>query len=176
MDPENKNAAKGNTVVGLLVTEKQSEQVVLVEKIATLKLALRSKEDPNDDSMVASRGTTWGDDSGSANAAEMLAQMMRRGLSESQGESPVSQPAPEPVTTPGKFTTTVYTSDGPVQYHFDLSTGSTVPVRLEGFSGSPKPSPEATSISPVTGNDLDDRSEESDSDILVDELDSEPGS
>lgn len=176
MDPENKNAAKGNTVVGLLVTEKQSEQVVLVEKIATLKLALRSKEDPNEDTLVASRGTTWGDDSGSANAAAMLAQMMKRGMSGSRTEETVSRPVEETVTTPAKFTTTVYTSDGPVQYHFDLSTGSTVPVRLEGFSGSPQPAPEASANTPVTDNDLDDRDEESDSDIQVDDLDSEPGS
>lgn len=176
MDPENKNAAKGNTVVGLLVTEKQSEQVVLVEKIATLKLALRSKEDPNEDTMVASRGTTWGDDSGSANAAAMLAQMMKRGMSGSRPEETVSQPVQETVTTPAKFTTTVYTSDGPVQYHFDLSTGSTVPVRLEGFSGSTQPAPEASANTPVTDTDLDDRNEESDSDIQVDDLDSEPGS
>ena len=168
---------KGNIVVGLLVTEKQSEQVVLVEKIADLKLALRSNADPEDEGMTASRGTTWGEDSGSANAAAMLAQMLQRGMSSgSQDEKTVSQPASGPVIEPGKFTTTVYSSDGPVQYHFDLSTGSTVPVRMEGFSGAPKATPEVSPITPATGTDLDDRSEKSDSDIQVDDLDSEPGS
>ncbi len=174
-DPESRNAVKGNTVVGLLVTEKQSEQVLLIQKIADLKLAMRSNADSDDESMTASGPTTWGDDSENENAASMLAQVLQHAQAAATSAQPVSTNAPETPT----FTTTVYSSDGPVQYHFDLSTVNAVPRRTEGFSPSPVSTTDTPESSPViTGlsDDIDDSNEDSDSDIPVEDLDSEPGS
>lgn len=172
-DPEAKNAPKGSTVVGLLLTEKQSEQVVLIQKIAVLKLALRSNADTDEEAIASSGPTTWGDDDSEAeNASGMLAQV----LQQAQAAMSTMQAAPTTEVAESKtFTTTVYTSDGPVQYHFDLTSGNALPRRTEGFS----PSPETAVSSPIIpgmADDIDDRDEESDSDIPVEDLDSEPGS
>ncbi len=77
-DIEQNSNAKGSTVVGLLVTEKQAERIVLAEQIAQLKLAMRGKEDA--DPALMSGGTGREDlvDPGLENADTALAQMMQQ--------------------------------------------------------------------------------------------------
>jgi pilus assembly protein CpaB len=171
-DPENRNTAKGNTVVGLLVNEKQSEQVVLVKRIADLKLALRSNQEDDNESQTASRGTTWGDEDENGSTVGVLAQMLQNSF----GKMSV-QPAAADTTEKKQFTVTVYNSEGPVQYHFDETTGSTVPLRTEGFNPSATPKkPEGTPPVPDLGSDLEDTVENADPGVSEDDLDSEPGS
>ena len=50
---ETQNGRRGNSVVGVLVTEKQSEEIVLVQKVGDLKLVLRGESYDEDDEQVA---------------------------------------------------------------------------------------------------------------------------
>ncbi len=162
-DVEQNPTAKGSTVIGLLVTEKQSEQIVLGQRVADLKLAMRSQEEA--DAANFSAGTGFGDfESGGGDGAMVR---MFQDLSSSQGASNGTATARAPMD---QFTVTVHTSEGPTQYHFDQAM-SAVPTRVEGFAGQPA---EGTESDLNKLLDLDGGSEDSDSDPLIEDLDSEP--
>ncbi len=174
-DPENHTGAKGNTVVGLLVTEKQSEQIVLVKKVAELKLAMRSNQETEDSLASQSSGSRLGDftgdnPGGGVGDVGALAKLFSNSLLNSGPKASAGALA-EPEME--QFTMVVYTSEGPTQYHFDANKSS-IPERIEGFSAQKE---EAASESSPLDNmvDLEDSAADEDSDLLIDDLDSEPG-
>ncbi len=184
-DPEGRASVKGNTVVGLLVNEKQSEQIALVDKVADLKLAMRSdQENDNDLAGSSSGGTSLGDLTGNGESSNTNADGLARLLSQSFNASteptePEVETGDEP-TEADQFVMTIYTADGPTQYHFDRRLGN-IPQRYEGFGGL------TTQAEPQTEASQDNQDEQqppidlegdeagADSDLLIDELDSEPG-
>ncbi len=153
--------AKGSTIVGLLVTEKQSEQIVLVQKVADLKLVMRSNEDT--DLAATSDGTDLGFTNGTAvgEASNALAGMFRNLASGGSSSGSTSG-------SMGVHITTVYTSEGPTQYRFDSISGSSVPTRIKGFGD------DDAADSDETDDEFDGISDDADSNPSTEELDSEP--
>jgi pilus assembly protein CpaB len=177
-DIEARNVAKGNTVVGLLVTEKQSEQILLVKKYAELKIALRSDQDSEEDVTAANAG----DDSSVNGLLSFIMNTKPQG--DEAAQSAASEPKDEQKTepkAPERFTTVVYTPEGPTQYHFEKGDAS-VPVRVEGFSGDSKmpngPSSGSSNSSqpPNETGDATDGLDNADSAGSDEDIDSEPGS
>lgn len=179
VDVENPRSSSGKTIVGLLVTERQSEQIVLVNKIADLKIALRSMQDDDDEDLAASSGFSFGESQDTSNSAAALAQMLASTMGAAANAADPAGPANS--TEPEKFTVTVYSSEGPVQYHFNQGeTNDVVPERVEGFKSKDLPAvPQAPSLDappadlsmPVPGDEASD----DDFDYSVEDLDSEPG-
>ena len=160
-DVEQTANTKGTTVVGLLVTEVQAERIVLAERIAELKLAMRGKEDA--DPSELSSGTGASDllnDGGLRDSEAALAQMIK-------------EPVPVKPTTPEQFTMIVHTGKGPTQYHFDMDAGF-VPSKVEGFHGDSQLPQSETGTGQF--NDFSDDAADIDSNSLIEELDSEPRS
>jgi Flp pilus assembly protein CpaB len=183
-DPEGRSGVKGNIVVGLLVTEKQSEKIALVNKVADLNLAMRSGEDTEEDLTSTSGGTSLGDllgtgESASTSGADGLAAMLAHSFASNLSDGASTEESEETEL----FTMIVYSSEGPTTYRFDKKAGS-VPQRVEGFGGQTPP-PAAEAVTPAapatpatedpTGFDLEGIEADADSDLLIDELDSEPG-
>lgn len=174
-DPENRGGAKGNTVVGLLVTEKQSEQIVLVKNVADLKLAMRSNQESADDLRNRSAGTRYGDltnDGFDSNSVGDIGALARMYAPKPADSATTADPAAEIK----QFTTVVYTSDGPTQYHFDTSEGN-VPKQVVGFGQEPTSGADETDplLTGQTVLDLEGEEKNIDGDFSIDELDSEPG-
>ncbi|MGI9519940.1 MAG: Flp pilus assembly protein CpaB [Pirellulaceae bacterium] len=161
-DVEQNPTAKGSTVIGLLVTEKQSEQIVLGQRIAELKLAMRSQEEA--DAANFSAGTGFGDFESGGNSGGVL--RMFRDLA-NQGENAGGGKA---AAARDQWTVTVHTSEGPTQYHFDRDAGI-VPTKIEGFAGQPGLEGEGAMQDMM---DLEGGSDDTDSDSLIEDLDSEP--
>jgi Flp pilus assembly protein CpaB len=190
-DIEQNSNAKGSTVVGLLVTEKQAERIVLAERIAELKLAMRGKEDADPETMSGGTGREDLIDTGVAVADQTLNRIMQQwrgnqagqpgipGLPFPPGQTPMFNGQPGMGTgatmavTPAReqFTMIVHTASGPTQYHFDKETGY-VPSKVEGFAGETQP--QAETEEPAA--DFSEDEADVDSASLIDELDSEPGS
>ncbi len=160
-DIERDPSAKGDVIVGLLVTEKQSEQIVLVQKVADLQLAMRSTEETREVNMGDGTGFGNFDEESPSSASNRLSDMFKRLTGESS----------EPKTKPASFVTTVYTAEGPTQYHFNASGGgSSVPMRIQGFGDEEE---EEQSDDKKT-SDFDEDSTDDDSKPFTDDLDSEP--
>jgi Flp pilus assembly protein CpaB len=171
----------GTTVVGLLVTESQSEKIIHAQRIAELKLAMRGSEDldPSEYSTgTASRDLVDDDD-------EEIDDDDLEEEDEEIKEEPkaVVEKAPR---APKPFTVVVHTSDGPTQYHFNQETNF-VPSRVEGFKvEAPQESwdegfveeswNEKAEEKKGVEDEFDDEENDGDSDRLIDDLDSEPRS
>lgn len=181
-DVEQSSSAKGSTVVGLLVTEKQAERIILAEKIADLKLAMRGKVDAPANQL--SGGTNSIDDEGSqgnSTNADIEAEIRKWQRSMNANNSnPVSPAMPsEPVEfedQPEQFQMVIFNGDGPTAYTFDKNTKSI--TRTEGFSsGEEAPAEEDTeNANELDVLDLDDDEEDRDSEPSDESLDSEPNS
>jgi pilus assembly protein CpaB len=180
-DPDNRAGVKGNTVVGLLVTERQSEQIALVNKVADLKLAMRSDQESEDELTANSSGTNLHDllgtgDSSSAVIAETnaLAQMLSDSFAEVEAADGQGTGAPSQ-----GWTMVVYTSEGPTQYRFNQDGGN-VPERIEGFQSGAEattedPSADVPPEDEPAPADFDGGETGDESGFSTDDLDSEPG-
>ena len=170
----------GSTVVGLLVTESQSEKVIHAQRIAELKLAMRGSEDldPSEYSTGTARRDLVDDDDDDEEIA----------FDDSKEDEEITEEPKAVVEEAARglkpFTVVVHTSTGPTQYHFNQET-SFVPSRVEGFKvEAPKESwnegfveeswNEKAEEKKGVEDEFDDEADDDDSDRLIDDLDSEP--
>jgi len=170
-DIEQNASAKGSTIVGLLVTERQAEKIVLAEKVADLKLAMRGEEDAAANQQ--SSGTNQSDLNEDDNADALLAQLLNGAKSVTSAPAPIRSRS-MPVHVPEQFTMVIHTGQGPTSYTFDKN--STRAKRAEGFVGD---QPEPDGIEKAGDEpklDFDDDEGDSDTESLIEDLDSEPGS
>lgn len=178
-DLEGRNVAKGNAVVGLLVTEKQSEQILLVKKYADLKIALRSDQDSDEDVTAANAG----EDSGVNGLLSFL--MNSKPEEETQAQPEDSEPKyvePAEPKQPEHYTMVVHTSEGSTQYQFDCKdpaaparVNSNVPVKT-GNSTEPASNASKSGQTPPKQDDAADGLDNAGSSDSDDDIDSEPGS
>ena len=112
---------RGNAVVGVLVTEKQSEQIVLVQRVGALKLVLRGNN-------------TDADPEDNPNFAELFPSLMT--------DKPVEPVFEEEIVTDEApdFVMTVYNGNDAVAHNFDTD-GRLVNNGSDGFVGFGAPSP-----------------------------------
>ncbi len=172
-DIEQNTNAKGSTVVGLLVTEKQSEKIVLAERIAELKLAMRGSEDGDPANNSQGTGAEELQNAGLAGADALLNQVLAQnggGGSTTKATAPVSTTAQQPPMPMRTNTTTVYTENGPTVYTFTESG------RVSRESGFEAEEPVSAGSDSKESLDFDDGDEDIDPASLIDDLDSEPGS
>ncbi len=183
-DIEENTNGRGSTVVGLLVTEKQSEKIVLAERTAELRLTLRGEVDG--DASTRSEGTLQAeilDNTGenAANLANLLAQQINGG---NQPQQPVATAAPAPVAVAPAVAQDVHTmkilsSEGATIYHFNTGSGK---IRREGGYEEDSPADEGSGEKDLDFLDDKDELDFSDegssdkSDSLIESLDSEPQS
>ncbi|MDG2013650.1 MAG: Flp pilus assembly protein CpaB, partial [Pirellulaceae bacterium] len=171
----------GSTVVGLLVTESQSEKIIHAQRIAELKLAMRGSEDldPSEYSTGTARRDLVDDEVEEEEDDEE--EVAYDESDEEDTEEAVVEKTPR---GPKPFTVVVHTSNGPTQYHFNQET-SYVPSRVEGFNVEApeeswdeeyiEESGDESAEEELEGEEeYDDDEESDDSDPLTDDLDSEP--
>lgn len=176
-DIEQSASAKGSTVVGLLVTEKQAEKIMLADRIAELKLAMRGFEDAN--AATQSTGTSADDlqEEDLSDADAVLAQLMNQNNQVPPAmNQPVTAITNEPEVKPDTFVMVVHTGTGPTQYTFEKD--ASVAKRSEGFAGE-DPLPEESLLeepSPESALDFEDDEADVGSESLIEDLDSEPSS
>ncbi len=85
-DDRSKGAASGSTVVGVLVTEKQSEEIFYVQKTGEIKLVLRGDYQESDNDVHGLEDIVdWGDKPEEIEVAEENPDANRRGLFSSFG-------------------------------------------------------------------------------------------
>ena len=164
-DVNREGTGKSKTVVGLLVTEYQSEQIALVQETAELRVVLRSQEeeDPNemayasdDQAAVAAAGNR---NSPGGSRSGFPFESMFSG-------PPKTQTAPTP--RPTGHVMTVHSGESTVRYQFNGKVVTQIGDAPK--SGMPKPSQNVPAMSPNSNEPKDSSEFES----FNGELDSEP--
>ena len=98
---ERGEGSKKNVIVGLLLTRKQSEQLFLVQKAATIRLNMTSQEEDGETAM----------DEGDNELERLLAQH--------ENKSAPAEDSDEPEEEKDNFEMVIVTADGPTRYKFD---------------------------------------------------------